>query len=422
MKQIVIKTATLSLVLALFTMCVPPEDQVDAAALAEQKRLDSLRQVRCPRLLSSAAEYYKNRDWRSTVRVYREITEMGCDRGQEQEVYLYYAIAFEFLGEYDSSEYVLLKGLQKLPDDLPLRKRLAYAYKKQGKVNQEIVEYNKIIEIDSADTETMTELAKLYKDQGLYKDQIYILNKLLVVDPNNEDAISEIAIATEKIGGDPLDYYIQQVKDNPANISYIMNLARRFIDAGRSSDAIDYLKDGLDVDPNSKPLHRLLGEALYASNQLKEAALAYEELFKLDPRDIQLAIKISEIYVLDLDFGKGMRWANKAVSLDGNSGAAFAQKGNVYYKAFNHFRSATVNQEDRIVASLALQNYLKAEKLGYTRNSGNRRWLEENQKDVLFRKQEWFMLTPEQQSIGYVEPRGSSYDWIDEKLQKDSTW
>ena len=53
-----------------------------------------------------------------------------------EEVYQYYAIAFEYLGKFDSSEYVLLKGLQLLPDNINLRKRLAYSYKKQGKLDQ----------------------------------------------------------------------------------------------------------------------------------------------------------------------------------------------------------------------------------------------------------------------------------------------
>ena len=51
-----------------------------------------------------------------------------------QEIYQYYAIAFEQMGKFDSAEFVLLDGLQKIPENIELRKRLAYSYKKQGKV------------------------------------------------------------------------------------------------------------------------------------------------------------------------------------------------------------------------------------------------------------------------------------------------
>ena len=59
------------------TMCTPPEQSDVDSDLAEQARLDSIRKVRCPRIFSSAAEFYKNRDWRATVRAYDELTDLG---------------------------------------------------------------------------------------------------------------------------------------------------------------------------------------------------------------------------------------------------------------------------------------------------------------------------------------------------------
>ncbi len=91
------------------TMCTPPEQSDADADAVEQARADSIRKVRCPRVFSSAAEFYKNRDWEATVRAYDELTDLGCDRDDPQEVYLYYAIAYEYMGKYDSSATVLLK-------------------------------------------------------------------------------------------------------------------------------------------------------------------------------------------------------------------------------------------------------------------------------------------------------------------------
>ena len=126
------------------TMCTPPEQSDVDSDLAEQARLDSIRKVRCPRIFSSAAEFYKNRDWGATVRAYDELTDLGCDRDDPQEVYLYYAIAYEYMGNYDSSEYVLLKGLSFLPDNIDLRKRLAFAYEKQGKTSLQMDELDRL--------------------------------------------------------------------------------------------------------------------------------------------------------------------------------------------------------------------------------------------------------------------------------------
>ena len=151
------KLITLGITALFISMCVPPEDgQADEDA-AYDEYLDSLREIRCPRLLSSAAEYYKNRDWHSTINVYREIVELGCDRDDPVEVYQYYAVAFESLGLYDSSEFVLVKGLQQLPNNVQLRKRLVYAYSKQGKTDLQIAELNRLSELMPDDLEIKME-------------------------------------------------------------------------------------------------------------------------------------------------------------------------------------------------------------------------------------------------------------------------
>ena len=126
---------------------------------------------RCPQLSSSAAEYYRNRDWKQTIRVYSEITDLSCDEWNSvyappEEIYQYYSFAYTQLGRFDSAEYVLLDGLQKIPQNVQLRKQLAYAYKRQGKTDKEIIEYERLADIAPDDLSILNDLAKIYKDQG----------------------------------------------------------------------------------------------------------------------------------------------------------------------------------------------------------------------------------------------------------------
>ena len=60
-------------------MCVPPSETGSKSSKKDLAELDSLRKVRCPRLMSSAAEYYRNRNWKKTVNIYKEITTLSCD-------------------------------------------------------------------------------------------------------------------------------------------------------------------------------------------------------------------------------------------------------------------------------------------------------------------------------------------------------
>ena len=407
------------------TMCVPPEGNLNSSAESKAK-LDSLRKVRCPRLMSSAAEYYRNRDWKQTVKIYKEITSLNCDEwnpvyAPPQEIYQYYAIAFEQMGRFDSSEFVLLDGLQKLPQNVELRKRLAYSYKKQGKLDQEIIEYERLIEMQPGDVSIMNDLSKLYKDNNRFDDQIFILEKILNVDSNNEIAQSELAMAFESSGRDPLDVYRKRYEDNPENFSYGLDYADRLSQVDRDVDAIPILKEVIRQDPSSKLAYRRLGEASRSIEDLSAAASSYEELFKIDPRDNRVAITISNIYLDDNNFRQALKWADKSTSLDNSVGEGYGQKGKVFYYAWQNFRQNPFTIDDRIVAKLAYNYFLMAEKKGY-RGFSKKDWLEENAKDILYGKAQWFMASDKIKRNRSISPISSDYSWISEPLKAEITW
>ena len=406
-------------------MCVPPSDTGTSSA-EDKKRLDSLRKVRCPRLMSSAAEYYRNRDWKQTVKIYEEITTLDCDEwnpnfAPPQEIYQYYAIAYEQMGKFDSSEYILLDGLQKLPDNVELRKRLAYAYKKQGKNDQEIIEYERLVEMVPEDITVMNDLSKLYKENERYDDQIFILEKILDLDEANEIAQSELAMAFESSGRDPLDVYRKRYEDNLGNLSYGLDYAERLTQADKYEDAIPILNNLIRQDPSSKLAYRKLAEANKAVDDLSAAAEAYEELFKIDPRDGRIAIQISDIYLENDDYRQAIKWADKAVSLENKTGEGLGQKGKVYYYGWDNFRQNPFTNDDRLIAKLAYDYFIKAEKKGY-RGFSKSTWLKENEKDILYGKAQWFMAEDKVKRNRSISATTSDYDWVTESLKAEDGW
>ena len=125
-----------------------------------------------------------------------------------------------------------------------------------------------------------------------------LLKDLLKIQPNNEAAQSDLAQAYEKSGRDPLDVYKNRFDNNPDNVSYGLDYADKLIVADRPDDAIDVLQQVVDVDPSSKVAFRKLAQAYDSDDRLKDAARTYERLFKLDPRDFRVAIKISDVQEL----------------------------------------------------------------------------------------------------------------------------
>ena len=421
------KTKIISIAVGMFfiIVCVPPE-KGGSNLSQDRAKLDSLRKVRCPRLMSSAAEYYRNRDWKQTVKIYKEITTLDCDEwnpvyAPPQEIYQYYAIAYEQMGKFDSSEFVLLDGLQKLPKNVALRKRLAYSYKKQGELDQEIIEYERLVDMVPDDISVMNDLSKLYKENERFDDQIYILENILKLDETNEIAQSELAMAFESSGRDPLDIYRKRYENNPDNLSYGLDYSDRLNQVDRFEDAIPILKNVIRQDPSSKLAYRKLAETSKAIDDLDGAANAYEELFKIDPRDSRIAIDISDVHLENNDYRQALRWADKATSLDNSSGDGFGQKGKVYYYGWDAFRQNPFTTDDRIVAKLAFDYFIKAEKKGF-RGFSKSTWMEENSKDLLYGKAQWFMAEDKVKRNRSISTSSSEYDWVTESLKAEDGW
>jgi len=408
------------------TMCVPPQEKSSSDFAKEKARLDSLRDVRCPRLMSSAAEYYRNRDWKQTIRIYSEITDLDCDEwnvvyAPPEEIYQYYSFAYTQIGRFDSAEFVLLDGLQKIPQNIQLRKQLAYAYKRQGKTDNEIIEYERLVDIAPDDITILNDLAKIYKDQSNYDDQIIILKKILKLDDKNDIIQSELAIAYENSGRNPLEVYEKRYMDNSDNISYGLDYSERLINADRIDEAKDILKRIISKEPTSKLAYQKLGKVCWDSDDLDNAASAYETLFKVDPRDGKVAIDISDIYIDSENFGKALRWADKAINLIDNSGKGYGQKGKVYYRGWEIFKQNPLSVDDRIVAKLAYTNFVKAEKLNYL-GFNRSKYLKENAKDILYGKAQWFMAEDKVKRSGIIRTTTSNYDWVTDKLSPEKGW
>jgi len=405
------------------SMCAPAGPSADD--LADQARVDSLRNVRCPRLMSSAAEYYHARDWEATVRVYSEVVELGCDDwdttyAPPEEIYQYYGIAYEQMGKYDSSEYVLLQGVEKIPNNIDLRTRLAYAYKRQGKTDQEIVEYERILDdLDPNNVRIMTELASLYRRQGRQEEQIRILQRLIDIDPTNEAAIADLASAYVGAGRDPLELYQEKYNNNP-NSANGLQLADALINNNRLQEAIDILKTLGRKESDNKLVFSKLADAYMADGDYRGASDALEKVVGLDARDYKTAMRISEVKTELGDYGAAIKWADRAIKYSNSSGETLGTKGNVYYAGFHNCRTPEVSRDDRIVARLAYKYYSQAQSKGYRSVTDSKNWLRDN--EVLFGKSDWFMIDASQKAAGYITVKSSCYNWVSERLYRDSSW
>ena len=61
-----------------------------------------------------------------------------------------------------------------------------------------------------------------------------------------------------------------------------------------------------------------------------------------------------------------------------------------------------------------------AEKMGFSKFSRSKSWLSDN--EVLFGKAQWFMMDANVKNRGFVRTSSSCYEWVGERLDKQSNW
>ena len=170
----------------------------------------------------------------------------------------------------------------------------------------------------------------------------------------------------------------------------------------------------------SKRPYRILADLSMETDDLDGAASAYEALHNIDPNDESITINISNVYLEKEDFRQALKWAEKSISLDRRSGDVYAQKAKIYYEGWANFREGD-SKDDKIVATLAYNYYIKAEEKGYTDNTKSN-WLKENEKLVLYTNSDWHMELPKVVRSKEVKTVSKDYEWVKESLKADPRW
>lgn len=83
---------------------------------------------------------------------------------------------------------------------------------------------------------------------------------------------------------DPLAFYERRVEDHPDDLAARLDLAHRYLDAGRIEESLQQYAVALDLDPDDAEAHAHVGMILYLSDRPKEALASVDRALATDPR------------------------------------------------------------------------------------------------------------------------------------------
>jgi tetratricopeptide (TPR) repeat protein len=184
--------------------------------------------------------------------------------------------------------------------ELP-RLRLAAIYFKNGQLERAIREYILQRNEHPDDIETLVLLGHLFMQNGDYEAAVDAFNSAILIHPDNFAEWME----EEKI--------------------------KELIDNSGHDQAVEYLNNLLEEQPDSAELYLQLAEVLADSGNVADAIVQYEKAVRLQPNFLQGFVKLGSLYLSCGNFSTAAECFNKAVAIndeivDAYIGLAAAQK------------------------------------------------------------------------------------------------
>ena len=192
------------------------------------------------------------------------------------------------IGEIDKAVSFFEKSLKIKPDP-QVHCNLANAYREKGMLEESIIEYKKVLQLDPNYIQAYYGLAYSYEEKGMHKEAISYLEEAEFFDSHR---------AKKELGEFRFNYAIS-----------LFNEAADFYVEGNKSKTESKLKEVIELKPNFIFAHKVLGDIKFNENLFTEAIAYYKKA-------IELGLSDASVYNLYNDIGIGyMRLENYSEAL-----------------------------------------------------------------------------------------------------------
>src|SRR5882724_4240558 len=138
------------------------------------------------------------------------------------------------------------------PASVLFQSNLAYAYDRQGRVDDAVTAYRKVIELDPKNSVARNNLANLYSKKGQYDDAVREFEDLLQLDPANATARANLESVTRNKGidrqrQDQIGAALKAAEASPKDPRPAYDAARAYARLGDPDNAFAWLERALNL-------------------------------------------------------------------------------------------------------------------------------------------------------------------------------
>ena len=243
---------------------------------------------------------------RKNIITYSEIVALLLNR--------YYTI----IKAEEKNRRMLLKIINKAPNSILAHKLLAISYEKEGKNENAIDEYLRVIDLKADDTKTYFKLANLYEITNKDDKSIELLNGLLYQKPDCYKAslmLGDIYYKKEQFKK-AIDVYTEALKYRVNDYELYYNLGMNYIRLNDFSNAEICYKRAAEINTKLYNGYYMLGKLSLLSNDLEEAEKYFIESISDEEIEANSYFELAKIYMLKNEREKCIVFLQKAIELD----------------------------------------------------------------------------------------------------------
>lgn len=199
------------------------------------------------------------------------------------------------LGEYDNAKNIFEQILKVSPKSYDVLSDLARTLQLQGKMDQALENYLKIIKDNSSDINSYLAVAEIYNKNGDYDKAIEILEKAKEIVPQNAEVLFNILKnQSEVLDLDNQDNYELIINNYKSLIGnpdlpkeFDISIAKVFAQGGNMDGALQHCKKAIDTDDSDIDAYRLLGLIQLIQNDVAGAKNSLTMALNLQPSNVE---------------------------------------------------------------------------------------------------------------------------------------
>ena len=239
--------------------------------------------------------------------------------------------------------------LNEKPNDIKLLNSLGSVYQKSGNDENALSIYKKILAIEPGNTDAAINLGGIYRRLKRYDDSVAVLEQALMSGGDTAKINYNLGFTFKQKGqfSDAINCFEEVLNINPSDVLVFNHIGAIHAERGDHNKAVAASQRGLKIDQNHPVLNLNIAQSYMKLGKLKSAEQAFESALRSKPGMLEAVEGYSSLLIRENRIKEAYEVVSSAVNLNPDNIDMRVKLGNVYQR-----QSAFDKAEDQNEAAL----------------------------------------------------------------------